>query len=133
MTTTYKTYKWFNPRPCTITEGTAMYRDLASKHHPDHGGSVSDMQEINAEWDELKPTLPRFCSEQAKQGRQDGRRTRQVPGPEVRCCRLLDLGRQQPQVVAYPRKARFPLVCEPLQILLAPARRHQPPQPPRIL
>ena len=70
MTTTYKTYKWFNPRHCTITEGTAMYRDLASKHHPDHGGSVSDMQEINAEWDELKPTLPRFCSEQAKQGRQ---------------------------------------------------------------
>lgn len=64
------TYKWFNPRPSTITEGTAMYRDLATKHHPDHGGSVSDMQEINAEWDELKPTLPRFCSEQAKQGRQ---------------------------------------------------------------
>lgn len=27
MTTTYKTYKWFNPRPSTITEGTAMYRD----------------------------------------------------------------------------------------------------------
>lgn len=70
MTTTYKTYKWFNPRPSTITEGQAMYRDLATKHHPDHGGSVSDMQEINAEWDELKPTLPRFCSEQAKQGRQ---------------------------------------------------------------
>lgn len=70
MTTAYKTYKWFNPRPSTITEGTAMYRDLATKHHPDHGGSVSDMQEINAEWDELKPTLPRFCSEQAKQGRQ---------------------------------------------------------------
>lgn len=34
MTTTYKTYKWFNPRPSTITEGTAMYRDLVSKHHP---------------------------------------------------------------------------------------------------
>ena len=76
MTTTYKTYKWFNPRPCTITEGTAMYRDLASKHHPDHGGSVSDMQEINAEWDELKPTLPRFCSEQAKQGRQQYQQTK---------------------------------------------------------
>lgn len=70
MTTTYKTYKWFTPRPSTISEGTAMYRDLATKHHPDHGGSVSDMQEINAEWDELKPTLPRYCSEQAKQGRQ---------------------------------------------------------------
>lgn len=76
MTTTYKTYKWFNPRPCTITEGTAMYRDLASKHHPDHGGNVADMQEINAEWDELKPTLPRFCSEQAKQGRQQYQQTR---------------------------------------------------------
>ena len=76
MTTTYKTYKWFNPRPSTITEGTAMYRDLASKHHPDHGGSVSDMQEINAEWDELKPTLPRFCSEQAKQGRQQYEQTK---------------------------------------------------------
>jgi hypothetical protein len=76
MTTTYKTYKWFNPRPCTITEGTAMYRDLASKHHPDHGGSVTDMQEINAEWDELKPTLPRFCSEQAKQGRQQYQQTK---------------------------------------------------------
>ena len=47
-----------------------MYRDLANKHHPDHGGSVADMQEINAEWDELKPTLPRFCSQQARQGRQ---------------------------------------------------------------
>lgn len=70
MTTTYKTYKWFTPRPSTITEGTAMYRRLAAEHHPDHGGSVTDMQEINAEWDELKPTLPRFCSEQAKQGRQ---------------------------------------------------------------
>lgn len=76
MTTTYKTYKWFNPRPSTITEGTAMYRDLATKHHPDHGGSVSDMQEINAEWDELKPTLPRFCSEQAKQGRQQYQQNR---------------------------------------------------------
>lgn len=76
MTTTYKTYKWFNPRPSTITEGTAMYRDLATKHHPDHGGNVADMQEINNEWDELKKLLPRFCSEQAKQGRQQYEQTR---------------------------------------------------------
>lgn len=76
MTTTYKTYKWFNPRPSTISEGQAMYRELATKHHPDHGGSVSDMQEINAEWDELKKLLPRFCSEQAKQGRQQYEKTR---------------------------------------------------------
>lgn len=65
-----KKYKWFDPRPCTLDEGAKMYRDLASKHHPDHGGNTSDMQEINAEWDELKPTLPRFCTKQAQQGRQ---------------------------------------------------------------
>ena len=70
MTTTYKTYKWFTPRPSTLSEGQAMYRELANRHHPDHGGNVADMQEINNEWDELKKLLPRFCSEQAKQGRQ---------------------------------------------------------------
>ena len=78
MTTTYKTYKWFNPRPCTLDEGAKMYRELASKHHPDHGGNTSDMQEINAEWEELKPTLPRFCSEQAKQGRQQSSSSRRT-------------------------------------------------------
>lgn len=51
-----KKYKWFDPRPCTLDEGAKMYRELASKHHPDHGGNTSDMQEINNEWDELKPT-----------------------------------------------------------------------------
>lgn len=65
-----KKYKWFNPRPATLDEGAKMYRELASKHHPDHGGNTSDMQEINNEWDELKPTLPRFCTKQAQQGRQ---------------------------------------------------------------
>lgn len=65
-----KKYKWFDPRPCTLDEGAKMYRKLASKHHPDHGGNTSDMQEINNEWDELKPTLPRFCTKQAQQGRQ---------------------------------------------------------------
>lgn len=65
-----KKYKWFDPRPCTLDEGAKMYRELATKHHPDHGGNTSDMQEINNEWDELKPTLPRFCTKQAQQGRQ---------------------------------------------------------------
>ena len=65
-----KKYKWFDPRPCTLDEGAKMYRELASKHHPDHGGNTSDTQEINNEWDELKPTLPRFCTKQAQQGRQ---------------------------------------------------------------
>lgn len=74
MTTAYKSYKWFNPRPATLDEGAKMYRELASKHHPDHGGNTSDMQEINSEWDELKPTLPRFCTKQAQQGRRITRR-----------------------------------------------------------
>ena len=28
-----------------------QYRDLLKKHHPDNGGNVSEMQEINAEYD----------------------------------------------------------------------------------
>ena len=30
-----------------------QYRDLLKKHHPDNGGNVSEMQEINAEYDKL--------------------------------------------------------------------------------
>lgn len=64
-------YKWFStPRPATLSEGLEMYRRLAAKHHPDVGGRTEDMQEINAEWEDLRPRLPKFCSEQAKQGRQ---------------------------------------------------------------
>lgn len=32
----------------------AAYRILASKHHPDHGGSASAMAEINAAWEEIR-------------------------------------------------------------------------------
>ena len=61
---------FFVPTPSTLSEGQKMYRKLAAKYHPDHGGDTAIMQAINAEWDELKKKLPRFCSEQAKQGRQ---------------------------------------------------------------
>lgn len=117
MTTTYKTYKWFNPRPCTITEGTAMYRDLASKHHPDHGGSVSDMQEINAEWDELKPTLPRFCSEQAKQGRQQYQQAR--PPPQPRRALMGNNTTRSPATIQSARTHRHTMAAAP------PGERHK--------
>lgn len=64
------TFKWFNPRPATLSEGLEMYRRLAAKHHPDVGGRTEDMQEINAEWEDLRPRLPKFCSKQAREGRQ---------------------------------------------------------------
>lgn len=64
------TYKWFTPRPATLSEGQEMYRRLAAKHHPDVGGRTEDMQEINAEWEDLRPRLPKFCSKQAREGRE---------------------------------------------------------------
>lgn len=44
--------KWFK-NPATIEELKKQYRNLAMKHHPDIGGSESDMKEINAEYDNL--------------------------------------------------------------------------------
>ncbi len=37
----------------TLEELRKQYRDLLKIHHPDNGGNVSDMQEINAEYDKL--------------------------------------------------------------------------------
>ena len=36
-----------------LQELRKQYKDLLKKHHPDNGGNVSDMQEINAEYDRL--------------------------------------------------------------------------------
>ena len=44
--------KWFN-NPATLEELKKQYKTLALKHHPDMGGTVKDMQEINAEYDSL--------------------------------------------------------------------------------
>ena len=44
--------KWFKGVK-TIEELRKMYRELLKEYHPDNGGNVSDMQEINSEYDVL--------------------------------------------------------------------------------
>lgn len=41
----------------TLEELRKQYSDLLKRHHPDNGGDVSDMQEINAEYDRLFKVL----------------------------------------------------------------------------
>jgi hypothetical protein len=41
----------------TAAEVKARHRELARKHHPDRGGSVAKMQEVNAAVDQLLATL----------------------------------------------------------------------------
>jgi curved DNA-binding protein CbpA len=41
----------------TAAEVKARHRELARRHHPDRGGSVARMQEINAAVDQLLATL----------------------------------------------------------------------------
>ena len=43
----------------TIEELRKRYRELLKQHHPDNGGDVSIMQEINAEYDRLFDVLSR--------------------------------------------------------------------------
>lgn len=49
--------KWFAGVK-NLSELKARYKDLAKKHHPDIGGEVQEMAEINAEYDRLLETLP---------------------------------------------------------------------------
>lgn len=44
--------KWFS-NPQTLEELKKQYKQLAVEHHPDKGGSTTNMQEINAEYDRL--------------------------------------------------------------------------------
>ena len=46
-------YKFFKNVE-TVEELYSQYKKLAMQHHPDHGGRVEDMQQINAEYDDLK-------------------------------------------------------------------------------
>jgi hypothetical protein len=58
----------------TLEEGKALYRELAMKHHPDHGGDLATMQAINAQW-------AQFLAENAKA---DGYRRQQDAHAENR-------------------------------------------------
>jgi len=40
----------------TIDDAKNKYRQLVVKMHPDKGGDVADMQQLNAEWDYIKKT-----------------------------------------------------------------------------
>ena len=45
--------KWF--KDCeTVEQAKRLWLKLAMQHHPDHGGSLTVMQEINAEWDYVR-------------------------------------------------------------------------------
>lgn len=44
--------RWFS-EATSINELRLEYKRLLMKHHPDNGGKVSDMQEINVEYDAL--------------------------------------------------------------------------------
>ena len=46
-------YKYFNPQPRTLDELKSMYRKLAMQYHPDIGGDVEIMKQINNEHDRL--------------------------------------------------------------------------------
>lgn len=48
--------KWFS-NPKTLEELKKQYKKLAMAHHPDCGGTTEEMQEINAEYDELFAVL----------------------------------------------------------------------------
>lgn len=50
-------YKYFTPTPATAEEAKSVYRKLAHKHHPDMGGSVEAMQQINEEYSHLVTEL----------------------------------------------------------------------------
>ena len=50
--------KWFDKSKLhTVAELRTAYKELLKINHPDNGGKVSDMQEINAEYDTLYSIL----------------------------------------------------------------------------
>lgn len=57
--------KWFAGTK-TIEELRKRYRELLKKHHPDNGGDVSIMQEINSQYDALFDVLSRSESADGK-------------------------------------------------------------------
>lgn len=54
----------------TLEELRKQYKELLKTHHPDNGGNVADMQEINAEYDRLFKVLK--DKHESKQTNTDG-------------------------------------------------------------
>ncbi len=52
--TTYKFFKFYAGQQITIEAIKKQYRQLAMENHPDRGGDLKTMQEINAEFDVLR-------------------------------------------------------------------------------
>lgn len=46
----------------TLAEIKALYRELAQKHHPDHGGDTATMQQVNAAYTEAVKHFSRYGS-----------------------------------------------------------------------
>lgn len=57
----------------TLEELRKQYKELLKIHHPDNGGSVANMQEINAEYDKLFKQLKN--KHENKQTKTDGTKT----------------------------------------------------------
>ena len=68
--------KWFN-NPKTLEELKKQYKTLALKHHPDKGGSLKDMQEINSEYDILFKKLKDI--HQTSDGKTYEKETKETP------------------------------------------------------
>lgn len=49
-----------------VQELRKKYKELLKQYHPDNGGSVEIMQEINAEYDKLFKMLPKDSTENTK-------------------------------------------------------------------
>lgn len=59
----------------TLEELRKQYRDLLKIHHPDNGGNVSDMQEINAEYDKMFKTLKDRHESKTTDGKESNTKT----------------------------------------------------------
>lgn len=62
--------KWFNGVN-TIEELRKRYRELLKMHHPDNGGRLEDMQEINREYDFIFAELRRSTCEKDDSSNED--------------------------------------------------------------
>ena len=60
-----------------------LYRKLAMKHHPDHGGSVKDMQEINSLYEKYFEILKTSNNRKASAGAQGYKHTNEQAGAYI--------------------------------------------------